>query len=208
MSIQMMPRGVPVLMCGPKKWNLFVPFLKAVKTLEDSWARAIEVCIRPEEKNTTAFQKEFTRLSEMADKKGISLVIVDTPSGTQPAIQFVREETDISNNPFALHVPLLGSEERGSIEAALKCFDWTTKGGLWVGVNNSINALHFIGKALSPNDRLPPMYHVGSVKNILGNKDSNELIFSYSDRYSVFDWGEMPDKSYKGQYLAAMAYMF
>ena len=33
MSIQMMPRGVPVLACGPRRWSLFVPFLKAVKTL-------------------------------------------------------------------------------------------------------------------------------------------------------------------------------
>ena len=33
-----------------------------------------------------------------------------------------------------------------------------------------------------------------TIKNILGNQDDSTLIFSYSDRYSVFDWGEMPDK--------------
>lgn len=209
MSIQMMPRGVPVLMCGPKKWDLFVPFLQAVKNLEGTWARSIEICVQPEVLETVAFKKEFTRLSNMADKRGLSLVIVDSPSKTQPAIQFVSQESDISDNPFALHVPLLTSEDRASIEAAIRCFEWTTKGGLWVGVNNSINALHFIAKALASEDRLPPVYHIGSVKNILGHKDSNELIFSYSDRYSVFDWGEMPDKiPYKGQCLAAMAYMF
>ena len=56
---------------------------------------------------------------------------------------------------------------------------------------------------------LPPLYHRGSVKNILGTQDAPELIFAYSDRYSVFDWGEMPDHiPHKGSCLAAMAFMF
>ena len=56
---------------------------------------------------------------------------------------------------------------------------------------------------------LPPLFHRGSVKNILGTPESTELIFSYSDRYSVFDWGEMPDHiPQKGSCLAAMAHMF
>ena len=57
--------------------------------------------------------------------------------------------------------------------------------------------------------QLPPLYHRGSVKNILGNSEDRELVFSYSNRYSVFDWGEMPDHiPQKGSCLAAMAYMF
>ena len=57
--------------------------------------------------------------------------------------------------------------------------------------------------------QLPPLYHRGSVKNILGNPEDKELVFSYSNRYSVFDWGEMPDHiPQKGSCLAAMAYMF
>lgn len=57
--------------------------------------------------------------------------------------------------------------------------------------------------------QLPPLYHRGSVKNILGNTEDTELVFSYSNRYSVFDWGEMPDHiPQKGSCLAAMAYMF
>lgn len=57
--------------------------------------------------------------------------------------------------------------------------------------------------------QLPPLYHRGSVKNILGNPEDRELVFSYSNRYSVFDWGEMPDHiPQKGSCLAAMAYMF
>lgn len=47
----------------------------------------------------------------------------------------------------------------------------------------------------------------GSVKDIY--KHNGKLLFKYSDRYSVFDWGEMPDEiPRKGEALAAMASMF
>lgn len=55
--------------------------------------------------------------------------------------------------------------------------------------------------------------HRGSVKDIredegCENKE-NSLIFEYSDRYSVFDWGQMPDNlDNKGVALANMAHSF
>ncbi|MGC6509418.1 MAG: phosphoribosylaminoimidazolesuccinocarboxamide synthase [Myxococcota bacterium] len=56
---------------------------------------------------------------------------------------------------------------------------------------------------------LPPLFHRGSVKNILGETDAKQLIFAYSNRYSVFDWGEMPDHiPHKGECLSVMAYVF
>ena len=35
---------------------------------------------------------------------------------------------------------------------------------------------------------------MGSVKNLLGTVGSESLVFDYSNRYSIFDWGEMPDQ--------------
>lgn len=56
---------------------------------------------------------------------------------------------------------------------------------------------------------LPPVIYEGSVKNIRGNKGEDSLFFEFSDRYSVFDWGAMPDQlKNKGDCLAVMAYMF
>lgn len=53
------------------------------------------------------------------------------------------------------------------------------------------------------------LLHKGSVKDIYLGPSEEELIFSYSDRYSVFDWGEMPDQlENKGKALASMAYLF
>lgn len=49
----------------------------------------------------------------------------------------------------------------------------------------------------------------GSVKDILAPTDSpDHLLFHFSDRYSIFDWGEMPDLlPGKGEALALMAMM-
>lgn len=51
------------------------------------------------------------------------------------------------------------------------------------------------------------LVYKGSVKDLY--QDGERLIFDYSDRYSIFDWGEMPDQiPHKGEALAAMASLF
>lgn len=54
-----------------------------------------------------------------------------------------------------------------------------------------------------------PLLQTGSVKDIYGQLNKAPYVFKYSDRYSVFDWGEMPDSiEGKGCSLAAMANFF
>ena len=49
----------------------------------------------------------------------------------------------------------------------------------------------------------------GSVKDIRGVEGQSPYIFEFSDRYSIFDWGEMPDQlKGKGEALAFMAWFF
>jgi phosphoribosylaminoimidazole-succinocarboxamide synthase len=53
---------------------------------------------------------------------------------------------------------------------------------------------------------LPPLLFQGSVKDILGVEGESPYLFSFSDRYSLFDWGEMPDTiPHKGDCLAKMS---
>jgi len=57
----------------------------------------------------------------------------------------------------------------------------------------------------------PKLVYSGSVKNIYAVQQNAEklFLFQYSDRYSVFDWGEMPDSiPGKGESLAKMAKCF
>lgn len=57
--------------------------------------------------------------------------------------------------------------------------------------------------------KLPPLLYQGSVKNVRGLVSDDSLVFEYSDRYSVFDWGEMPDQiENKGAALNLMGFAF
>ncbi|MBY0415282.1 MAG: hypothetical protein K2Q18_14015 [Bdellovibrionales bacterium] len=56
---------------------------------------------------------------------------------------------------------------------------------------------------------LPPVLYRGSVKNVRGEVSHEFLHFEFTDRYSVFDWGEMPDQlEDKGASLAIMGKSF
>lgn len=56
---------------------------------------------------------------------------------------------------------------------------------------------------------LPDIIYEGSVKNVRGKEGKTPYIFEYSDRYSIFDWGQMPDElKNKGESLAFLAWFF
>lgn len=49
----------------------------------------------------------------------------------------------------------------------------------------------------------------GSVKDVFGIAGQDPYVFEFSDRYSIFDWGEMPDAlAGKGEALAVMGDLF
>ena len=53
-----------------------------------------------------------------------------------------------------------------------------------------------------------PLY-AGSVKDVYGIAGQGPYVFDFSDRYSIFDWGEMPDSlPGKGEALAVMGDLF
>lgn len=57
--------------------------------------------------------------------------------------------------------------------------------------------------------QLPPLLYRGSVKNVRGEVSAESILFEFSDRYSVFDWGEMPDQiEGKGAALSIMGKSF
>lgn len=57
--------------------------------------------------------------------------------------------------------------------------------------------------------KIPEVFFKGSVKDIRGIKGQSPYYFEYSDRFSVFDWGAMPDLlEAKGKALANLAHFF
>ena len=56
---------------------------------------------------------------------------------------------------------------------------------------------------------IPPILYRGSVKNVRGYESLDHYLFEFSNRYSIFDWGEMPDEvSRKGEALNLMGQAF
>ncbi len=54
-----------------------------------------------------------------------------------------------------------------------------------------------------------PLLYSGSVKDVHGLEGQDPYIFSFSNRYSIFDWGEMPNLlEGKGEALAVMGDLF
>ncbi len=54
-----------------------------------------------------------------------------------------------------------------------------------------------------------PLLYSGSVKDVHGVEGQDPYIFSFSNRYSIFDWGEMPNLlEGKGEALAVMGDLF
>lgn len=60
-----------------------------------------------------------------------------------------------------------------------------------------------------PEEMQNDILYRGSVKDVCGHAEDPFLTFRFSDRYSVFDWGEMPDLlPGKGAALASMGELF
>ncbi len=56
---------------------------------------------------------------------------------------------------------------------------------------------------------VPPVLYRGSFKNVRGDVSDDHFLFEFSNRYSIFDWGEMPDEiTGKGEALNLMGQAF
>ena len=128
MSIQMMPRGVPVLCCGTTQEDTIISLIAQVEGY--TWNQELDVVVHADYQNETFFQKEFARLSKYAQEKGITLSVQHQVREGVPTIGFVHKESEISDAPFVVSVPLLDGASRALPETALTCFSWTLKGAI------------------------------------------------------------------------------
>jgi 5-(carboxyamino)imidazole ribonucleotide mutase len=149
MSIQMMPFGVPVLTCGPKKAELFKAFIEGTNAIRPDWDAKIAVIIEPSLHKLPHAKKELSRLKKLASEQNIDLIFSNSPADTIPRIRFVSAAGEATNHPLEIAVPLLDAESRKNPMVGISCFEWTLSGGLWMGVNNSRNALLFFIKVFT-----------------------------------------------------------
>ncbi|MFH1157717.1 MAG: phosphoribosylaminoimidazolesuccinocarboxamide synthase [Pseudomonadota bacterium] len=205
-AIAQMPPGVPVMACGTVSAKPVVAFLKHYKVWKDKASRDIHFVVAAPSTEITA---EIEKAETLAAEKGIAVTTSSRNSDKGFNVVVVAKTGDIRPDDFCLHIPFISQRELSKPEKYLAVMDWMNRGGLWVGVNNLRNAVLSLHRLTGGGQSLPEILYEGSVKNVRGTANKSPYIFEYSDRYSIFDWGEMPDLlGGKGKSLAFMGWFF
>ncbi|MBU6475516.1 MAG: AIR carboxylase family protein [Alphaproteobacteria bacterium] len=134
-SIAQMPPGVPVLACGPDRTGAIVGFL-------DQWQAAQPTSyvhfVVPEGLKAGDIV-EKSRIA--AQDKGLTVTSSNTPDDAAFNVYLVAGAEDIRPQAFGLHVPFFKKEAAADAKNYLTVLDWAKHGGLWVGANNTRNAV-------------------------------------------------------------------
>lgn len=201
-SVAQMPPGVPVLTAGPDNIDAIVTFAAGMKNPVPA---ALHI-VAPSQ----AVLDHPDLAAEIAKVKDTDITAGLAPDAARFNIYLTEKPEDVRAEAFGLHVPFVPKSDIGAPEKYLSLLAMAKKGGLWVGANNLRNAAAAMKRlAAAKSSALPPMIYEGSVKNVRGTAGVSPYIFEFSDRYSIFDWGQMPDLlEGKGAALAWMSDFF
>ena len=144
-SIAQMPPGVPVISCGPGKSGEIVAFLKKYKSEQEKNGKAIHFVIsNPAVISHPDMTAEISKASMLAKDKGRSVTFSAQKRDDAFNVFLVTEAGDVKASEFCLHVPFFKKQDIGRPENYLSILKWAGQGGLWLGANNTRNAIHSI----------------------------------------------------------------
>ena len=141
-SLQQSPFGLPVLTSAPDRSSAIIKFLRNIQTKQASHLKAMHLVIAPGLSEAAYVAEELKRTQELALSKEITLTISSEPDSEALNIILVHAAEAVRSDILAIHVPLQAPEQhRFHAAAAIDVLHWVQKGGLWVGVNNTRNAI-------------------------------------------------------------------
>ena len=140
-SIFQMPFGVPVMSSVPDRASDIVHFLRVCRRVEK--ADEVNIVVDPVILNYEYANLELDRARKYAQEQNINCHIVEAPREGAWNICLVRKVEDVqtSSDRACLHVPILEKSVLQSSAKALDLFYLMKTGGLWVGINNTRNAI-------------------------------------------------------------------
>lgn len=144
-SIAQMPPGVPVMTCGPNRTDAIVAFLKAYKASPAKFTRVNFVMRDKSLINHPDLLAEIDKARTAAKDKGLEVSLSDAESKDAFNVFFVTGPADVADG-LRLHVPFMPKAEAQKPENYLPVFEWAKKGGLWLGVNNTRNAVASVAR--------------------------------------------------------------
>lgn len=145
LSIQQMPFGVPVITTPPNDNKLIFDFLKIIQKQKKKKLDKVHLVINSKLLDLEYIKKEKNRTEFFAKEKEIEISFGDKVEKNQCNIIFVTNKEHIEPNfckeDLILHIPLFNEEEKNQPKTVMTLYDWVSTGGLWLGVNNTRNAM-------------------------------------------------------------------
>lgn len=145
LSIQQMPFGVPVITTPPNDDVLVLNFLKIINKQSFKKIDNVHIVINPELLNLEYVQKEKSRTESFAKERQLSISFGSKIVKNICNIVLVTDKKQIVPNfnkeDLILHVPLFNETEKTKFSTVITLYDWVNTGGLWLGVNNTRNAV-------------------------------------------------------------------
>lgn len=134
-SIAQMPPGVPVMTCGPTQTDEIVHFLAGWQ----GWKPVPHIhFVVP---HGIHAGDDIAKADAVAKEKGITVTSGAAKDPVAFNVYFVTKADDVRPAEFCLHIPHFSKEDAARPEKYIDVLSWTYKGGLWVGVNNTRNAV-------------------------------------------------------------------
>lgn len=145
-SIAQMPPGVPVMTCGPGRGDAIVAFLKAYKNAGSKDFSRIHFVMRESALlSHPDLLAEIEKARQAAKERGAEVSLSDTEAKDAFNVFLVTGSANVGDG-LRLHVPFFPKTEAQKPENYLDVLEWTKKGGLWLGANNTRNAVASVAR--------------------------------------------------------------
>lgn len=144
LSIAQMPYGIPVLTTAPEAIGDVVHFINHWEVnKEEIKSSPINIVINDDMKKFDVVERELYRLKECAKENEIEVSFSGSPNNK--CFNIILGNKTYKNieeiSALCVNVPILESSKKDNYESMFSLFENIKESGIWVGINNSRNAL-------------------------------------------------------------------
>lgn len=139
-SIAQMPPGVPVISCGPGKTEEIVAFVKRWNDWREKGGNRVHFVVPA----GVDASDDIAKAETLAKEKGLAVTSSDKKDEDAFNIYLVARPEDVHADEFCIHVPFFAKKDAAVPANYLSVLDWTNRGGLWLGANNTRNAVQSV----------------------------------------------------------------
>lgn len=142
MSIVQMPFGVPVLSTSTIEPDAGIEFISKIEELEKSAFDKVNLIVSELDLNYEYVNLELKRTKEFLEAEGVGFEIKNEPAPGVNVVMVTKDKMVFKDSAeLLINVPVYDNSKKKSASSAIDLFELMKKGGLWVGVCNSRNAI-------------------------------------------------------------------